>query len=201
MGRVPLACQRRHADLAGTGPGHCGRRAGQRAGADGLAPRLDCARLPRVGAPGRRCGCCALGLVAAAGAAAVGLPAECLARCAALSNPGACTGWIARLGSLAGRRVGAGRRLRARPRADRAAPRLPDGSLARRGVELAAARAVCLALPLGPRSPGRPVAQRLAPLRHGVPVPAAREHAARRGQGARRAAARRLAGQPGIRSC
>src|SRR5438445_812240 len=66
-------------------------------------------------------------------------------------------------------------------------------------LALGAAHRLRLALPLRSRAPCRHLGGRLVAVRAGLSVPAPREHDARCRQGDARAAARRLAREPGVR--
>ena len=137
-----------------------------------------------------------LGLAAAAGVAVAAVPAPCLARCAAVSHAGQRAGCTARW------------RCRCRPARACSTPAAawamacvrcaaPTRSARLEGVEWSwplalAARAACRL----PRVRRADLWAQLGRLRPGVPVPAAREHAARAGQGGCRNAPR----QPGWRA-
>jgi hypothetical protein len=129
----------------------------------------------------------------AAGLAGAGVSPACVARCARVPDAGRSPAGPAPAGAAACGGSGAGCRLRARPRPAALRAAYPTGPSGGYRVELAPAPGVCTALPLGAGAPGRHLACRLAALRPGLPVPAAREHAARAGQ-SRRTDARQAAG-------
>ena len=126
-----------------------------------------------------------LGLAAAAGLVAGAVPAEHLARRAAVSHALGGAHGIGATSPAARRRAGGGRRLRPRCWLDRTARAVPASPHPRAGMELASDLVVCAALPLCARAPGRHLGRRLVGLFLGLPVPAAREHGPRAGESKR----------------